>query len=176
MFSTSSLFIAHYHHAKGSVQKTGSATANVDLGGLIGQGELIIIRSYANVTVSGGNSRASLSGGGEYPGIKNSYGVGRVRVDNGGGGTPGGPLGKDFFGSATNSFWDTETTGLRTANMQVACSDYTTGICALGDGFIFEAGQYPKVKKCLTNCSSVTDARFSDEVVEGQGDTPESCG
>ena len=128
--------------------------------------------------MSGGHFRGSLLGGGETIGIDNSYGVGPV--DNGGGGTSGGLVGQNPFSSPTNSFWNTETTGqtsssgggtgLTTANMQVACSDYTTGICALGDGFIFEAGQYPKVKKCLTNCSSVTDATFSDELVGGQDD------
>ena len=125
----------------------------------------------------GGDFRGSLLGAGEGPEIYNSYGVGPV--DNGGGGTSGGIAGANE-GSTINSFWDTETTGqtsspgggtgLTTANMQVACSDYTTGICTLGDGFIFEAGQYPKVKKCLTNCSSVTDATFSDELVGGQDD------
>ena len=46
--------------------------------------------------------------------------------------------------------------GLTTAQMQVACpAGTTTGICALGDGFVFEAGKYPKVKKCLSNCGII---------------------
>ena len=87
---------------------------------------------------------------------------------------------------AFNSFWDTQTTGqstsaggagavgLTTAQMQVACpAGTTTGICALGDGFVFAAGKYPKVKKCLSNCRNnysheTNPPTFSDELVGGQ--------
>ena len=46
-------FIAH-SHGKGSVQQIGSVATFVYLGGLVGLGDANIIRSYANVTVSGG--------------------------------------------------------------------------------------------------------------------------
>ena len=77
----------------------------------------------------------------------------------------------------TNIFWDkslsNETsgissgvTGLTSTEMKDSCAnDSTTGICALGDGFSFSNGQYPKVKKCTT-CSGTLV--FSDELVGGQ--------
>ena len=68
--SSGTTFITH-SRAKGSVQQTGSATIEVYLGGLVGFGDVYIIRSYANVTVSGGNLRGSLLGAGEEARIRN---------------------------------------------------------------------------------------------------------
>ena len=78
-------------------------------------------------------------------------------------------------------FWDSslfETsslsgpTGLTTTNMQVSCpSGSTSGICALGGGFQFSSGSYPKIKKC-TKCVFPTDSEnptFSNTLIDGQG-------
>ena len=159
-------------HAKGSVHGNSSSGF---VGGLTGGLGGSIIRSYANVAVSGDGSRGSLVGGGDDSGVYDSYGVGSVA---GGEGNAGGLIGIGI--GALNSFWDTQTTGqstsaggagavgLATEQMQVACpAGTTTGICALGDSFVFEAGKYPKVKKCLSNCNLFT-ATFSDELVGGQ--------
>ena len=59
------------------------------------------------------------------------------------------------------------TNGLSTTNMQISCSPgSSSAICSLGDGFYFEDGSYPKVKKCL-DCSP-SNPIYSTELVPGQ--------
>ena len=149
-----------------------------------------IRNSYADVKVSHSSlATSSVLGGlrsGDQTTIHNVYGLGLTIGNHF---TTGGVVGSigsspHSENSITNAFWNTQTTGvstsfisggvtstvggLTTEQMQVACpEESTTGICALGDAFVFAAGKYPKVKKCLSNCDS-DSATFSNELVGGQ--------
>ncbi len=129
---------------------------------------------YSHASVSGGEKSGGLIGNTLNPNILRihySYSLGS--------GSPDDPLfdfGEETLDGSSNLFWDTSvggnsseaptSTGLSTANMQVACSSSsTTGICALGAGFSFSAGSYPKVRKC-TDCR-ISNLVFGD-VLEGQ--------
>ena len=178
-------------YTRGAVTGTGAS-----VGGIIGIAtNAPVFNSHAHVAVSGSFGVGSLIG--VYyvttdDNVRNSYGVGPVSGSEDSSGPIGGLIGgtshtEDYFSvNVINGFWDIVTTGqatsaisdaqdtstvggLTTEQMQVACTDgVTTGICALGTGFYFEAGSYPKVKKCLSNCDS-NSPTFSDEFVAGQG-------
>ena len=145
-----------------------------NIGGLVGQILLGDIHSsYSHAEVSGGASSGGLVGEFQYPTLNkvtHSYSLG--------GGSPDDPLfpGVTSLKSSTGLFWDTDvggdnseapnSEGLTTANMQLSCSNSsTTGICALGEGFSFSSGSYPKVKKCTT-CDAYSPV-FGD-VLAGQ--------
>ena len=168
-------------YARGSVQGNGLYWSLV--GGLIGFGGSATIRnSYAAVAVSQGDYQGSIAGN-FYGIISKSYGVGLVSgTDDNSGGLLG--IVSDGVAHLPHAFWDKETTGqthsdgedgnptetggLTTAQMQVACAEgVTAGICALGDGFVFTAGAYPKVKKCIGACDTDHPV-FGTELVGGQ--------
>ena len=169
-------------YARGSVEGNGGIYSLV--GGLVGNGGpgTIIHNSYAAVAVSQGTHGGSFAGS-LVGTISKSYGVGSVSA-----GVSGGLLGFAYTSDGTvhlpHTFWDKETTGqthsdgedghptqtggLSTAQMQVACAEgVTTGICALGDGFVFTEGAYPKVKKCIGACDTDHPV-FGTELVGGQ--------
>ena len=172
-------------YARGSAEGYGSVWSLV--GGLLGSGSGVTIRnSYAAVAVSQGTNRGSVVGNlSGTSTISKSYGVGPVSgTDANSGGLLGTVGSHDGPVHLAHAFWDKETTGqthsygedgnptetgaLTTAQMQVACAaEATTGICALGDGFIFTAGAYPKVKKCIGACDTDHPV-FGTELVGGQ--------
>ena len=164
-------------YSVGSVKINSSSGGTV--GGLVGVvsgDDSWFDSSYSHTEVSGGDNSGGLVGmfsltASNTASISHSYSLGD--------GFPADPLFNDNSDISSNSdlFWDTDisgistsgatgSTGLTTANMQVACSNgTTTGICALGGGFSFTAGEYPKVKKCST-CDPASPV-FGD-VLEGQ--------
>ncbi len=168
--SSSVLIMSSY--SKGSVTVDGDSGY---VGGLVGWNiGSNYYASYSHAEVSGGIQSGGLIGNisiASVLDINHCYSLGD--------GSPDDPLfdiGTNTPQSSSNLFWDTDvgggsseaptSTGLSTANMQVACSSgSTTGICALGAGFHFSAGSYPKVKKCTT-CNTASPV-FGD-VLEGQ--------
>ena len=180
-------------HASGSVTGIGASESlgGGAAGGLVGESynesgssENVIFNSYANVVVSGEGPLGPLVGRVTAFHISNSYGVGKVM---GNGENVGGLIGSldtsDSPSELNDNFWDKSTTGqnesfqgdgsrsesggLDTSSMQQACPEGTTvGICALGDGFVFQKGQYPKAKKC-TRCND-GDIVYGTELVGGQ--------
>ena len=158
---------------------TGQATISTNtnrVGGLVGhQNSGTITSCYSSSQVAGYNYVGGLIGGHDGGSITSSYAVGRVS----GTFNVGGLLGLLAApASVTASFWDTTTTmqstssggsgatGLTTGNMQAACSPgVTTGVCALGNGFSFTSGEYPKVKKCVSCTGTIT---YGSELVNGQ--------
>ncbi len=165
-------------YSRGSVSANNNSTVVGGLVGVMGTKDTKLHYSYSHSEISGGNEK---SGGliGDFSlvvetdrniTISHSYSLGD--------GFPNDPLFDTYSGiSSSVLFWDTDVsgvstseitgfTGLTTANMQAACPNgTTTGICALGDGFSFTAGEYPKVKKCTT-CDS--DSPVFGDVLEGQ--------
>ena len=182
-------------YASGSVTGIGGASELLggrSVGGLVGKSysdeslslDSRILNSYANVVVSGEGPLGPLVGQITAFHISNSYGVGKVMGD---GENIGGLIGLvdtfDGLSELNDNFWDKNTTeqsessqgdgrrsesgGLDTSSMQQACPEGSTvGICALGDGFVFQEGQYPKVKKC-TRCKD-RDIVYGTELVGGQ--------
>ena len=180
-------------HASGSVTGIGASESlgGGSAGGLVGEsyGDSsslvnVISNSYANVVVSGEGPLGPLVGKVTAFHISNSYGVGKVM---GNGENVGGLIGlldtSDGSSELNDNFWDKSTTGqnesfqgdgsrsesggLDTSSMQQACPEGSTvGICALGDGFVFQEGQYPKAKKC-TRCND-GDIVYGTELVGGQ--------
>ena len=62
-------------------------------------------------------------------------------------------------------------TGLGTENIKVGCAGgVTSGICALGNAFVYEQGAYPKLKKCLGYCSDSDLSRhvYGTDLLDGQ--------
>ena len=175
-------------HSRGTVRGTGSSYGGAGgLAGVLTQAS-VIYNSYSHASVSGVNSVGSLVGN-LYVGssVVTSYGTGAV------GGTSSSKEGiagsihtvapPDTYNDSatlTNNFWDRDTTGqavntdqgtgLITADMKVSCAGgSTTGICNLGDGFVFTQGSYPKIKKCVSNCGTGA-ATFNNDLVIGQND------
>ena len=168
----SDLVISSY--SRGSVTIDGTSG---NAGGLVGWSFFSdYYSSYSHARVSGGDKSGGLVGKIEIPGstnISHSYTLGN--------GSPNDPL-FDTDGTPVNSssnlFWDTDVsgagssealnaTGLSTGDMQADCSNsQTTGICALGEGFNFLQGSYPRVKKCTT-CNTGSPV-FGGELVGGQ--------
>ena len=155
----------------------GSVTIDGDLGEAGGLAGWLVAssleRTYSWSRVSGGDKSGGLVGdlvGLRQIVISHSYSLGS--------GSPDDPL---FNTSSVNSvfslFWDTqvsgmdssrveEAEGLNTPGMQSSCSGESSGICGLGDGFIYSSGVYPKVKKC-SSCNFGVST-FSEEPVKGQ--------
>ena len=53
------------------------------------------------------------------------------------------------------------------------CRGATSGICALGSAFVYEEGSYPKLKKCIRNCSdsNLSNHVYGADLLDGQGCT-----
>ena len=168
-------------YSKGSVEAKGIYSF---AGGLLGFSEGgAVYYSYSEASVHGENNASSFSADFEEGNSYNSYGVGGVTADDTFGGFSAELGSSDTFGS--NNFWDTESTrqsssatssdfsavGLTTAEMQSSCLEGSSqAICALnslGEGFVFQSGQYPKVKKCI-ECDPSGTLTFSNELVGGQ--------
>ena len=124
---------------------TGNVSAGgIDIGGLVGRVNGEVTDSYANTSVSGSNNVGGFVGQNNGGTIQTSYAVGNVSGGGGGGGGGGGPtpqpLGKDTYGrdsvvtpqehtittgiggfvgtssgTATDSYWDVNTTGQDTS-------------------------------------------------------------
>ena len=176
--------------SKGTVSQIGTRSASK--GGLVGSIGLQsskIQNSYSHADVSGTGNLGGLVGNMDTAEVYNSYSTGTVSTGQGHGfvgqityAPDDGTLGLE------NNFWDTTSsgrtetrdlpnnhgesnpspvvapTGLTTSEMQVACTG-TTGICALGSGFQFAAGEYPKIKKCTTCTGTLV---FGSDLVGGQ--------
>ena len=171
-FSNSGTIINSYTRGTAS----GDGSSDSIAGGLIGSASsnTIIRNSYARVNISNANKRGLLLGEIATSNVFNCYGTGTIST---GTGTAGGLIGNtdttDGTSTVSNSFWNTETsalstspggTGLMMAQMQVSCpTGSSSGICALGSGFIFSSGSYPKIKKCL-NCDRNSPTFGSDQV------------
>ena len=178
--------------SKGTVTQVGTRSL-FSGGGLVGGLDLSakIQNSYSHVNVVGVGRIGGLVGGIDSAEIYKNYSTGTVSSGQGHGffGSIRYTPADGSFGLEHN-FWDTTSSGrteaiedgdlpsnkdessepvvapigLTTSAIQVACTG-TTGICALGSGFQFTAGQYPKVKKCTT-CSG--NLVFSSDLVGGQ--------
>ena len=140
-------------YATGQVSGTSDVIAHVGTGGLVGNNAGTITASYATGTVSAEYSVGGLVG--YNPGaITASYATGRVS----GGDSIGGLVGSNFGsgGTATASYWDTQTSGLSssaggegkmTSELQSPTSN--TGIYATWDDDVWDFGtssQYPALK------------------------------
>ena len=125
--------------------------------------------------------------------IRFSYAAGSIA---GSGALSGGIAGYAQSSWIYKSFWDTEATtqgsssqvsegtvennqppytgpgtGLRSSAAKMACPSGTSvGICALGEGFSYEQGKYPKVKKCTNGCLQDNPAnyQYGSELLGGQ--------
>ena len=146
----------------------GLAGLNAELSGV----KASISNSYATGTATGNILVGGLVGINTGT-VSNSYATGEVTATSG---SIGGLVGLiDGGGTISDSYWDTDTTGLSdacsggctgttgltTTEMQAVSGDIT----GLGAGFQINAGSYPKVKKC-TVCTGTLE--FSDELVPGQ--------
>src|SRR5574344_1322831 len=78
------------------------------IGGLVGGTYAPIINSYSTVNIAGNIHSGGLVGW-NYSTISNSYSTGKIT------GSGGGLVGYNLSGTATNSYWDTETSGKTTS-------------------------------------------------------------
>ena len=88
---------------------TGSVTGNATVGGLVGYNTGDVSNSYATGSVTGGTVGGLV--GCNNGAVDSCYSTGSVT-----GGTVGGLVGYNFFGTVSNSFWDTETSGQATSD------------------------------------------------------------
>ena len=86
---------------------TGAVTGNDNVGGLVGSNEGDIMNSYATGAATGNSGVGGLVGFNRSS-VTNSYATGAVT----GTGYVGGLVGWSFRGSVTNSYWNTQTSGL----------------------------------------------------------------
>ena len=89
----------------------GSVSGDYSTGGLVGDNEGDITNGYATGSVSGDSELGGLVGANEGD-IRNSYATGSV---TGSGEDVGGLVGFDDEGTITNSYWDTDTSGIETS-------------------------------------------------------------
>ena len=160
---------------------TGSVSGNFDVGGLTGINNHTISASYASGTVNGekkvgglvGSNLNTVSGSyatgavtGDYSvgglagvnadTIRTSYATGQVAGNSGVGGLVGW---RDQTATVSDSYWDTETTGVSTsaggagkATNELQSPTSTTGIYAAWSSDVWDVGasiQYPALKSDL---------------------------
>ena len=160
----------------------GSVTGYV-AGGLIGLSKTgnSIYSSATHTEVTGSLEEGGITGNLQQAGLKNSYVTGVVS-NPGEGEYSGGLFGISSSSQVSNTFWDTEATGLTasdgegetwgtgltTANMQLGCggSNSSNSICSLGATFSFGAGRYPKIRTCVSNC---TESDTSTHTISSRG-------
>ena len=174
-----------------STSRVSGATA----GGLVGYSKTggNIFYSYSHAAVEGSSSIGSVAGKILQTKINGSYGVGSVSAISGNRPNIGGLVGSSQSSHIYNSFWDTVTTsqassvnggpggdpaaytgpgtGLGTENIKVGCEEgVTSGICALGSAFVYKQGSYPKLKKCIGNCSdsNLSNHVYGADLLDGQ--------
>ncbi len=87
------------------VYVTGTVSGGLDVGGLVGQNSGSIIATYSTASVTGSGNNAGGLVGHNWGGVTASYANGAV---TGSGNNVGGLTGS---GGATNSYWDTQTSG-----------------------------------------------------------------
>ena len=88
---------------------TANVTGHSGLGGLVGYNEGSINNSYSRGSLSGHDSYGGLVGGNDGS-ITNSYSTGVIKSPENTGGLVG--IDGDAVGTVTDSFWDTETSGI----------------------------------------------------------------
>ena len=86
---------------------TGAVTGSSDIGGLVGYNEGSVTNSYATGAVTGSSDIGGLVGDNEGS-VTNSYATGVITGNS----NVGGLVGWSFRGSVTNSYWNTQTSGL----------------------------------------------------------------
>ena len=161
------------------VDASTSVTGN-NAGGLVGKSHpsISIARSFFLGSLSAGYQGGGIITQSYMSSIDYCYAAGSL---DRGWGPNGGLVASTQSYQATNSFWDSTTlgtfgsssagVGLTTEEIQVACpEDATDRICDLGEGFVFEASKYPKVKRCIGSCleSNIESHVFGDELLGGQ--------
>ena len=87
------------------VYVTGTVSGGLDVGGLVGRNRGSIIAAYSTASVTGSGNNAGGLVGHNWGGVTASYATGAV---TGSGNNAGGLTGS---GGATNSYWDTQTSG-----------------------------------------------------------------
>ena len=172
-----------------------SSVSGATAGGLVGYSKTggNIFHSYSHAQVQGSSSIGSVAGIILQTKINGSYGVGSVSAISGNRLNIGGLVGGSQSSHINDSFWDTVTTsqansapggpggdpeaytgpgtGLGTENIKVGCAGgATSGICALGSAFVYEEGSYPKLKKCIGNCSAsdLSGHVYGADLLDGQ--------
>jgi hypothetical protein len=144
---------------EGSTISNSYSTGNVtgesyDVGGLVGRDfKGNISNSYSTGNVTGGDNNVGGLVGRTFGNISNSYSTGNV---TGGGKYVGGLAGYHFFGTVSNSYWDTEATGqsssdggngLTTSEMQgSSASSNMSGFDDFTDTWSTVEGDYPELK------------------------------
>jgi hypothetical protein len=99
-------------YSSGSVSGR-SVSGNSSVGGLVGDNVFATVsNSYSSSSVTGNGDVGGLVGDNEYAGtVSNSYSTGSVT----GNGSVGGLVGSSYEGTASFSFWDTQTSGQATS-------------------------------------------------------------
>lgn len=94
-------------HRISTSSSRGDVNGQSNVGGLVGYNWDRISNSYSKNSVRGQSSTGGLTGQ-NYGSITDSYSVGQVTSTR----WPGGLVGNQYQGTAVNSFWDVETSGL----------------------------------------------------------------
>ena len=177
-----------------------SSVLGVSAGGLVGSSAIGggIFYSYSHAPVQGSRAIGSVAGRIFQTEINRSYGAGSLSATSGSNPTIGGLVATTQSSHIHDSFWDTETTSqansagggftgtnhggpfagpgtaLGTNDIKTDCTGgATTGICALGNAFVYEQGSYPKLKKCTENCShsNILEHVHGEALLDGQGES-----
>ncbi len=143
----------------GSITKsytTGSVTGDSSLGGLVGNNRGTITSSYTTASVTGDNSLGGLVGNNRGT-IRNSYATGLVSGRQ----SVGGLVGRNRRGTITGSYWNINTSGIRTSagGMGITTEELqlpvmTTGIYINWSSKNWDFGtrsQYPVLKHTNSN-------------------------
>ena len=128
---------------------TGAVTGRSEVGGLVGSNDYKITNSYATGAVTGHSRVGSLVGYNSSD-IMNSYATGAITRRS----KTGGLVGYHRYGNITNSYWDTETSGIRhgvggigKTTVELQSPTEATGIYDNWSSWDFgNASQYPILK------------------------------
>ena len=177
-----------------------SSVLGATVGGLVGYSNSGggIFYSYSHAPVQGSGRIGSVAGRIHMTEINRSYGAGSLSATSGSEPTIGGLVGSSQSSHIHDSFWDTETTSqansapggplgmenggpftgpgtpLGTNDIKTGCAGgVTTGICALGNAFVYEQGFYPKLKECIENCShsNILEHVHREALLDGQDES-----
>jgi len=153
-----------------------SAPGQSYVGGLVGWAGGTITDSYATGAVSGGSSVGGFAGASFGGSISNSYSTGLV---TGGNGFIGSSFFFFFFGTVSNSYWNTETSGQASGGDPGATGLTTAQMLSQASfaGFDFAgtwyqtAGYYPTLRGTTTILGAAPGATGGDLTVSSAADT-----
>ena len=175
-----------------------SSVSGASAGGLVGHSSTGggIFHSYSHAPVQGSSTIGSVAGEILQTEINQSYGVGSLSATSESAPNIGGLVGSSQSSHIYHSFWDTETTSqtnsaaggpsghaegytgpgfaLGTSDIKTGCAaGATTGICALGNAFVYDQGSYPKLRKCVANCSDSNPLShaYGETLLDGQDES-----